>query len=146
MTAIVRYLGFAVLIGAAVYVYVAMAPAVVRDVPTLPSFTQYESLISTALADDAANNLRTEGAPQQQVVNGWTARDLLTIIAKEQADLLKAQGAVVDATGNLTTQPFDDRVPALLLIGVLAVCWAGLSAQRPEVVASSASASTPIPN
>ena len=60
-------------------------------------------------------------------MNGWTAKDLLTIIAKENIDILKAQGAVVDATGALNTTPFDERIPALLLIGVLALCWTGVS-------------------
>jgi hypothetical protein len=64
-------------------------------------------------------------------VNGWTARDLLSIIAKENADILRAQGAVVDATGSLQTQPFDQRIPALLLIGVFVICWLGISSPPP---------------
>lgn len=127
---LIRPLGFVVLAVAAVAVWVALAPKVPTTVPTLPSSTSYESLISQALDDDKSNNLLTTGAPQQTVVNGWTAKDLLTIIAKENADILKAQGAVVDATGNLETTPFDERIPALILIGVLGVCWAGISEMR----------------
>lgn len=126
----IRVLGFVLLGLAAVGAWVGLAPRVVFDQPNLPSATQYETLISKALADDATNNLLTSGAPQQTVVNGWTAKDLLTIIAKEQADLLRAQGAIVESNGNLTTQPFDERIPALLLIGVLAICWAGVSGPR----------------
>lgn len=123
----VRNAGFLLLAVAAVAVFVVLRPKIDTVTPTLPSSTSYESLISSALAADTANNLRTEGAPQQQVVNGWTAKDLLTIIAKENIDILKAQGAVVDATGALNTTPFDERIPVLLLIGVLALCWTGLS-------------------
>src|SRR5687768_16755568 len=118
MAAAIWYLGFATLAMAAAAAFVYFTPKVVVSSYSLPSASQYESLISQALTDDTLNNARTEGAPQQQVVNGWTAKDLLTIIAKEQADILRAQGAVVDATGNLQTQPFDQRIPALLLVAV----------------------------
>ena len=126
-----RLLGFAACSAAAVAVFFLLAPNVSTSTPTLPSATRYESLISDALTADAANNLRTEGAPQQQVVNGWTAKDLLTIIAKQNIDILTAQGAVVDATGTLQTAPFDDRIPALLVIAVIALSWAGISGPRP---------------
>ena len=139
----IRYAGYLVLAVAAVAVFVVLRPRIDTVTPTLPSATSYESLITSALAADAANNLRTEGAPQQQVVNGWTAKDLLTIIAKENIDILKAQGAVVDATGALNTTPFDERIPALLLIGVLALCWTGISI--PGAGASSSAAVTTAP-
>lgn len=132
-------LGFLVLAGAAAAAFVYFAPTPVVSDYAVPSASTYASLISAVLADDAANNLRTEGAPQQTVVNGWTARDLLTVIAKQNADNLRAQGAVVDATGNLQTQPFDQRIPALLLIAVLAICWSGISGpviSRPVGVSS----------
>jgi hypothetical protein len=128
---VLRPLGFLLCAVAAVAVFVLLAPKVSTSTPTLPSATRYETLITQALADDAANNLRTEGAPQQQVVNGWTAKDLLTIIAKQNIDILTSQGAVVDATGNLQTAPFDQRIPALLLIAVVALCWSGIATPRP---------------
>lgn len=130
MPQILRSLGFALCAIAAVAVFVLLAPNVPTPTPTLPSATHYESLISQALDDDRSNNLLTEGAPQQQVVNGWTAKDLLTIIAKQNIDILTSQGAVVDATGTLQTVPFDERVPALLVIAVIALCWAGISTPR----------------
>lgn len=136
MNTVLRNLGLVILAAGAALSFVYLAPKAVVSDYTVPSATTYESLISSVLADDVLNNTRTEGAPQQTVVNGWTARDLLTIIAKENADILRAQGAVVDATGNLQTQPFDQRVPALLLLGVLTLCWLGLTAPRPSVVAS----------
>ena len=140
MRSSVRLAGYLVLAMAAVAVFIVLRPKIDTVTPTLPSSTSYESLISDALAADTANNLRTTGAPQQQVVNGWTAKDLLTIIAKEDSDILKAQGAVVDATGALNTTPFDERIPALLLLGVLAVCWTGMSMSSS---ASAAVAATP---
>lgn len=126
----IRISGFLALSAAAIAIYVAMAPEVLRDTPTLPSATQYESLIRSALSDYEVNNANAESAPQQQVVNGWVAKDLLTIIAKVQADILKAQGAVVDATGNLQTQPFDERIPALLVVGILVIAWGAVSGPR----------------
>jgi hypothetical protein len=141
----IRYAGYLVLAVAAGAVFVVLRPKIDTITPTLPTATSYESLITSALDADTANNLRTEGAPQQQVVNGWTAKDLLTIIAKENIDILKAQGAVVDATGALNTTPFDERIPALLLIGVLALCWTGLSMPAASASASPAtSAATPV--
>jgi hypothetical protein len=130
---------------AAVVVFFVLTPKVPKSTPTLPTATQYQSLIQQALADDTANNVLTQGAPQQTVVNGWTARDLLTIIAKENQDILTAQGAVVDATGTLQTTPFDDRVPALLLIGVIALCWAGVSAPRQSFATFTAGPMAPAP-
>jgi hypothetical protein len=145
MRASVRLAGYLVLAVAAVAVFVVLRPKIDTITPTLPTATSYESLITSALDADTANNLRTEGAPQQQVVNGWTAKDLLTIIAKENIDILKAQGAVVDATGALNTTPFDERIPALLLVGVLALCWTGLSMPTAGASASLAtSAATPV--
>jgi hypothetical protein len=57
---------------------------VVTDQPTLPSATQYESLIGSALSDHDTNAVLIESAPQQEVVNGWVAKEFLTIIAKDQ--------------------------------------------------------------
>ena len=143
----IRYLGFAILIAAAVGVWVGLAPRVSTTTPTLPSGTRYETLITQALSDFDTNNASALGAPQQSVVNGWIARDLLTIIAKENVDILQAQGAAVDAAGNLSSTPFDERIPALLLVGVLAICWLGLTvpAERPgqHVVASEATVQPP---
>jgi hypothetical protein len=58
--------------------------------------------ISQALAEYSLNEARTQGAPQQQVVNGWVAKDLLTIIAEQQNDAAS-----------------DERMPALAGLLVL---------------------------
>jgi hypothetical protein len=62
--------------------------------------------ITSVMIGDAANQDRAEGAPQQSVVNGWTARDLLEIIAKQ------GEGSR------------DDRPAALLTLVVLGLALA----------------------
>jgi hypothetical protein len=130
MSSIVRLLGFVLLALAAGAAFVFFSPKAVVSDYSVPSASTYESLISSVLADDKVNAALAQGAPQQAVTNGWVGRDLLTVIAKENADILRAQGAVVDATGNLQTQPFDQRIPALLVVAILAICWLGISAPR----------------
>jgi hypothetical protein len=67
----------------------------------------HRAAISDALVTDTLNNAQTEGAPQQAVVNGWTAKDLLTVIAKAGS------------------APVDERPAALLTLLVLG-CSLGL--------------------
>jgi hypothetical protein len=77
-------------------------------------------MVQEALSDFDANDARTEGAPQQQVVNGWVARDLLSIIALEQNEL-------VEAARTAHAEP-DNRPAALLVIAVLAIAlWGATS-------------------
>ncbi len=71
-----RRVGAVVLVIAAIAVWFGMKPS---D-SVAP---EYNAVISAVLAEDEANQARTEGAPQQTVVNGWTARNLLAIIAKQ---------------------------------------------------------------
>jgi hypothetical protein len=66
----------------------------------------YDAAISEVLSDDQENQLRADTAPQQQVVNGWTARDLLTVIARQ---------------GTVPTVVEDQRPAALLLLAVLGI-------------------------
>ena len=67
----------------------------------------YEAAVQAVLRDDDRNNIRAEGSPQQQVVNGWTARDLLVIQTAQQNDALELQS----------------RQMALLLVIVLLLAW-----------------------
>jgi hypothetical protein len=130
MREFVRYAGFLVLIGAAFGAWIGLAPKADTRSPDVPTGSAYESEISKALAAEAKTSLLSQSALQQQVANGWVARDLLAIIAEENVDILNSQGAVVDATGSRLGEPFDERLPALLLVGVLAICWIGLTAPR----------------
>lgn len=101
-------------IRAAVFVVLALAAVLTFFLfqPKEPKDRAAE--IVAALVTDAANAKSSSSAPQQQVVNGWTARDLLEIEANLAND--QAQSA-----GDHTKQ-----IAALLLIGVLAICWNGL--------------------
>ena len=90
---LVRRVGAIVLALAAVVVWFAMAPDESSD---------RSGDIASALADYELNDTRTQGAPQQQVVNGWVAKDLLTIIAEQQNESVT-----------------DERLPALAVLAVL---------------------------
>jgi hypothetical protein len=46
-------------------------------------YHDYGPAINDALADYRANEGRADTAPQQEVVNGWAARDLLEIQARQ---------------------------------------------------------------
>lgn len=52
---------------------------------------EYEEMLDSALGDAEVNNIRAEGAPQQQVVNGWTNRELQAIQIMQRNDLLAAE-------------------------------------------------------
>ena len=108
----VRRIGAAVLIIAALGVWFGMAPS------HPDKSDDYRAAISAALASDTANNTRTEGAPQQAVVNGWTAKDLLTVVAQEGAD----------------PRPVDERPAALLTLVVIGF-GRMLATSRPSVTA-----------
>jgi hypothetical protein len=81
-----------------------------------------------ALGSYDLNNANTDSAPQQQVVNGWVAKDLLQIVAVELDDIQRR----MDAQGK------DQRTPALIGLAVLAVAWFGITTpgRRREVSAA----------
>lgn len=116
----VRRVGALVLAVAAAVVMVALAP---HDTVTA-------SDIDTVLAADTLNQARTEGAPQQSVVNGWTARDFLELSVQQGVDSR------------------DHRPAALLTLLVLGACL-GLAtssprASSPEIQATGFEPSAPI--
>jgi hypothetical protein len=51
---------------------------------TAPSDNSFASERSSIEAMDDANNLRAEGAPQQEVVNGWTTIEYLNLLSEQQ--------------------------------------------------------------
>ena len=106
-----RAFGFLLLAIAAVAVMVIVRP------PSSPSLT-FGSEISEAIADNAKNDLNTKGAPQQDVVNGWVARDLLHISDMQNDVALRQQAAQSRS---------QERTGWLTFIGVLAICWLGLT-------------------
>ncbi len=111
---LVRRAGAIVLAFAAVVIWFAMAPDESSD---------RSSDIASALAEYELNEARTEGAPQQQVVNGWVARDLLTVIAEQQNDSVT-----------------DERLPALAVLVVLGLALHIATSTRPNAADGVASA------
>jgi hypothetical protein len=123
---------------------------IARPAPT----RRLDALIDTALSDHQANDANTESAPQQQVVNGWVARDLLHIVALQN----EAQAQTLDAIAESLIQarprpaPIDNRPAQLLVIAVVTLCWIGMwlafgssSAARPSSASPPASPGPPPP-
>jgi hypothetical protein len=137
-----RVAGFGVLAVSAAAVWFLMAPAPPAAAQFDLSVRDYARLINVALDDHDANEARADSAPKQQVVNGWVARDLLTIIAWQQTDLLEALGSLGDQNSSVVSAVAvrDDRVPALLGLVVLALCWAGLTEPKASRGPSTAAA------
>jgi hypothetical protein len=76
----IRRIGAAVLIVAAFGVWFGMTKPASAN-----TATNYRAAVTAALATDASNKTSAVGAARQAVLNGRTARDLLTIIANEAA-------------------------------------------------------------
>lgn len=104
----VRRIGATVLAAVALIVSFAAGPQGSDDATPV----DYARLLEIARSDYDANNERTSGAPQQQVVNGWFARDVLSLQVLQLSDLLAAS----------EPSPTDHRLPLLGLLAVLAIC------------------------
>jgi len=117
---VVFVMGLAVGAGAAVVV--ALNTPEDSEAASVPETADFDRLVDLAFDDYEANDARTEGAPQQQVVNGWIARDMLRILASQQ----EAQADTLDGIARLqATSMSDDRPVRLLLILTLIVAWMG---------------------
>ncbi len=134
----IRRTGMVMLAIAAVVIFVTGKPGEPQPATALPTpgrlVTDYSPATESALSDYRSNNANAESAPQQQVVNGWVARDLLTIQTRELNDALRSldliAGQNVAIHDALTTRaPRDDRPTALLLILTLAVVLWGFTAE-----------------
>lgn len=97
-------------------ILIGLAAIVVALLPASSS-ADHNAEVVAALAAADANNSIAEGAPQQQVVNGWVARDLLAIISAQ----LDEQNAASDR-----------KVPLLLMLGVLALVVIGCTTPGPS--------------
>lgn len=142
---LIRRFGFGAISAVTVAVWFLLAPP-----PTVPpafvlSVQDYASLVNQALDDAETNEVFADSAPQQQVVNGWVARDLLSLIALQNTDLLEGIGLLgeqnSDLSGALTAR--DERTPALVALAVLALCWHGLTSQAPTVIRERVVTTTP---
>lgn len=132
----VRRIGAAVLAIAAIAVWFLMAP---DEVETPAAATQEQvrdrsQEISGALSDYQLNEARTAGAPQQAVVNGWVAKDLLTIIAEQQNEAFTRPEVPAPVT---PVVPNDNRIPALVGLLVLGVALAVATSSNVTAGASS---------
>jgi hypothetical protein len=83
-----------------VAVFMLLAAASIIVAANEPDADTADIAVARFSAD--TNEDTATGAPQQQVVNGWEAADLLDVIA---------------------TRSIDNRVPLLLLIVVFTLCW-----------------------
>jgi hypothetical protein len=140
---VVRRVGAIVLVAAATAVWLFMAPdkPVMPEVHVQDSLNDRSSAISSALSDYKMNEARTQGAPQQTVVNGWTAKDLLTIIAEQQNDALTRDEVPAPLTPIV---PNDERVPALVGLVVVGIALALLTSPRPVRSANTAGPAEPL--
>lgn len=100
---------------ALVWVIVAIAAVVTWTTSGLDPLPveDFSSDIALAAVAYEANNDRAEGAPQQQVVNGWYVKDVLPVIAAQNSTIIEHQ-----RLGIWRAQ----LVPLLLLIFGLGVC------------------------
>jgi hypothetical protein len=131
---VVRRIGLAVLALAAVAVFFMLKPSEAEPFPSLPTLapgaTDYAALVDSAVTIYDINNGNAESAPQQQVVNGWLANDLMGIVAVENAqivsqlDVLSRQNVLAYQAATVPAYQ-DDRPAALLVIAVLSLALWG---------------------
>jgi hypothetical protein len=132
----VRRIGSVLLAAAAVTVWFAMAPADVQAGPShsaadnLPPTTVERSDIAAIMLDDGLNQGTADSAPQQSVVNGWTARDLLEVIAKQGADTYRAVIAAAQPDPIPPTPEPDQRPAALLVLAVVGLALVAFTTER----------------
>lgn len=96
------------------------------------SSTDRSDEIDGALLIADLNEESAESAPQQQVINGWTARDLLEIQANQLNDIEKAQSQTTLLLGLLSV---------LASLGIVAV----VLNSRPQPTPSIADLASPTP-
>jgi len=109
-----RRIGAVCLVIAAVAVWLLLTPT---EKPA--DSADFTSAIASALDAYETNNSSADSAPQQQVVNGWAAKDLLEVIARAQNAVLSPESA-----------PRDDRVAAYLLLVVLGLALLAFTTER----------------
>jgi hypothetical protein len=128
---IVRRVGAIVLVAAAVAIWLLMAP----KEPAMPVVQVQEPVsdrsldIRQALSEYKQNDARTQGAPQQAVVNGWVTKDLFSIMAEQQNEALVRDAVPIPLT---PVAPHDERIPALVGLLVVGLALALFTAPRPS--------------
>ena len=132
---VVRRVGALILIAAAIAVWFFMAPddPVVSEVQAREAVRDRASDIRSALSDAETNEIFADSAPQQQVVNGWTARDLLAIIVQQQNEALTREEIPAPVP---PVVPNDERVPALAGLLVVGLGLGLITTPKPGVAAT----------
>jgi hypothetical protein len=82
-------------LGIAIVVLIAVAIPWGLVGPTKPDTKAYDKAVSAALLEAKVNESSASGAPQQQVVNGWLARDLMEVQIKQSNDELVLMHLIV---------------------------------------------------
>lgn len=84
---VLRWLAFLCIAAIALF----LAFITVTNQPNQDLTSSQSALISAALSDNAANDANAENVNQQMVVNGWVAKDLLVINARQNVNLIELQ-------------------------------------------------------
>lgn len=116
----------------------------VEEVPVPAHASKAQTDVAAILSDAESNEARADAAPQQQVVNGWAAKDLLAVIALDKQSATETQlaanqqwSAFAEAqlanaeqarTGDLVTSA--RLVILVVLVGLAVVAGTGKSPQR----------------
>ena len=103
----------------------------------------YSTAISGALLDYQVNNDNAESAPQQQVVNGWVAKDLLTVIARQNIEVINGQDRMNDQLQRTNTLLQAGLI--VLFLGLLTGVVAVALQTRPRSSGDDDQASAPTP-
>ena len=117
-----RVFGYAVLAVVGIAIWFGLAPDAPAEAETSGTVALYGRLLDATMSDHEANEELAESAPQQQVVNGWVARDLLYLGTRAAVDQL-----AVDVAALESSQRQDDRITALMALLVLGVAYHGAS-------------------
>ncbi|SOC46718.1 hypothetical protein SAMN05660748_0413 [Blastococcus aggregatus] len=140
---VLRRIGAAILAAAAIAIWFLMAPSEPQEpeVQTQEQVTDRDREIANALTDYELNEGRTQGAPQQTVVNGWVAKDLLAIIAEQQNEALTRDEVPPPAPLIVSD---DERIPALIGLLVVGLALAMATSPRTSVSRDSSAPSEAI--
>jgi hypothetical protein len=111
-----RWIGFVILAAAALIV--GLATILIR--PSSYVADNQQEMISAALADNKLNDANAENVNQQMVVNGWVARDLLAINARQNVALINAATSSLELQQRTNGVIQGVLVLMVLLIGAVA--------------------------
>ncbi len=117
-----RIIGLVIIAGLAVGVATSEEPSEAQ-VSSGASYIDGSSDRQTALRLDKLNAKNTDNVYQQQVVNGWAAKDLLEVQSKQ----LDALGVAVANPTYVLPGETDNRPVMLLMWAVIAICWFGVT-------------------